>query len=364
MKKLSLILIIPFVLCLSPKISALDLNIGAEGCILTNGNGDAIFEKNADEKLPMASTTKIMTCIVALEKCDLRERVAITEKSAGIEGSSLYMKAGDTSSVKDLLYAAMLRSANDAASALAIHVSGDEESFVALMNEKAEELGMTSTHFANPHGLPDDSHYTTARDFARLASYALDDAAFAKIASAKEYVVTLNGTDKRPVKNHNKLLFTYDGAVGCKTGFTKSSGRCLVSAAERDGVRLICVTLNDPDDWRDHAALLDYGFEKYEHRVLFGAGEIERRFHLFGDGAITASNNSPFSATVERGSEISYVIEGDRFPCPPITRGDKIATVVIYSNGKRVGEVDLYSEDGVEMPERPGFFYKLLNLFR
>ena len=222
-------------------------------------DGEVLYEKNADEELPMASTTKIMTCIIALETCDADEVVTVTYPSSLTEGSSLYLKEGDEVTVSDLVYAAMLRSANDAASALACHISWSEDEFTHLMNETALSLGMTHTHFDNPHGLPSDAHYTTARDLARLASYAMNNEEFRKVASTERYDVTVSGAVKTVV-NHNKLLFTYPGADGVKTGYTKTAGRCLVSSAERDGVRLICVTLRDPDDWRDHKALLDYGF--------------------------------------------------------------------------------------------------------
>ena len=232
--------------------------ISAKGAIVTCGD-EVLYEKNADEKLPMASTTKIMTCIIALEMCDPDEVVTVTYPSSIVEGTSLYLKEGDTITVRDLIYAAMLRSANDAASALARHISWNEAEFSYLMNEKAAKLGLTSTHFDNPHGLPSDAHYTSARDLARLAEYAMNNEEFRKIASTGKYTVTVSGR-ARIVINHNKLLSAYPGADGVKTGYTKNAGRCLVSSAERDGVRLICVTLSDPDDWSDHKALLDYGF--------------------------------------------------------------------------------------------------------
>lgn len=230
----------------------------ANSAIVTS-DSEVLYEKNADEARPMASTTKIMTCIIALEMCDPDEIVTVTYPSSIIEGTSLYLKEGDTISVRDLIYASMLRSANDAASSLARHISWSEAEFTYLMNEKAASLGMTSTHFDNPHGLPSDAHYSTARDMAKLAEYAMNNEEFRKIASTKKYTVTVSGKG-RILINHNKLLSAYPGADGVKTGYTKEAGRCLVSSAERDGVRLVCVTLSDPDDWRDHKALLDYGF--------------------------------------------------------------------------------------------------------
>ncbi|MBQ7669332.1 MAG: D-alanyl-D-alanine carboxypeptidase [Clostridia bacterium] len=263
MKKCVILAAVLCALIFAAKIFAADApSVSARSAVLVTSDGEVLYEHNADERLPMASTTKIMTCLIAIENCDLDEEITVTSASAGIEGSSLYMKEGDVTTVKDMLYAAMLRSANDAASVLAVHVSWSEKEFAALMNEKARALGMNDTHFTNPHGLPDADHYTSARDFARLASYAMENEIFAGIAGTKEYVVTINGAERKPVKNHNRLLFTYDGCTGVKTGYTRSSGRCLVSTAERDGVRLICVTLSDGNDWHDHTALLDYGFNK------------------------------------------------------------------------------------------------------
>ena len=331
-------------------------DISAASAILVTSEGEVIFEKNADTPLPMASTTKIMTCILALEMCDLNDRVRVPKDAVGVEGSSLYLSEGDTLTLEDLVYAAMLRSANDAAETLALRISGSDEAFAEVMNEKAASLGMTSTHFSNPHGLPGADHYTTARDFSRLAAYAMKNRTFAKIAGTKEYVVTVNGNEKHPVKNHNKLLFTYDGATGLKTGFTKASGRCLVSSAERDGVFLICVTLSDPDDWRDHAALFDYGFENYVHTEIIAKCEIKKTLHVFGDGYVTSSNKKPLSATVKRGAEISYVIEGDRFPAPPIEEGDVVATAKVYSNGVLVGSIPLVAENSITLPERKRLF--------
>ncbi len=233
-------------------------SVSAKSAILVS-DGEVLYEKNADERLPMASTTKIMTCLIALERCDPDETVVVTKASCGIEGTSLYLRDGDTATVRDLVYAAMLRSANDAASALAVHVSWTEEEFCRLMNDKAKSLGMTSTHFDNPHGLPSEDHYTTARDFAALALYAMNNEEFRAVVSTTSCSIKISGKS-RALINHNRMLKSYEGADGVKTGYTKTAGRCLVSSAERGGVRLICVTLSDPDDWRDHTALLDYGF--------------------------------------------------------------------------------------------------------
>ena len=362
MKKFCCALFALYFLSTSIPVSA-SPSVSAKAACLMTAEGDVLFEKNADERLPMASTTKIMTCLAAIENCSLSDEVEVTKESAGTEGSSLYLNAGDRVSAKDLLYAAMLRSANDAASALAVHVAGSEEAFADLMNKKAAELGMENTRFANPLGLPDEGHYTTARDFARLASHAMQNRTFAKIASAKEYVVTVNGDEKRPVKNHNRLLFSYDGACGVKTGFTKTSGRCLVSAAERGGVKLVCVTLDAPDDWQDHRALLDYGFGLCSHGVIVHEGEIKKQFHVFGAGYVTAENAEEISATVRKGCTVSYVITGDRLPALPIVKGDVLGTLTVLSDGRVAGECELTAAEDAPLPPEKGFFEKIKELF-
>ena len=227
-------------------------------------SGDFIAERDADARRPMASTTKIMTALVVLEAMDPDTVVKIPAAAVGIEGSSIYLFVDEKMTVRTLLYGLLLSSANDAAAALALVCAGSIESFAEQMNRKANELGLTNTHFVNPHGLHDDAHYSTARDMARLAAAALENPTFAEIVSTVRYSVPQNDTDAtRLFLNHNRLLRSYGGTIGVKTGFTKASGRCLVSAARRDGLTLIAVTLNDPNDWRDHAALYDWGFSQY-----------------------------------------------------------------------------------------------------
>ena len=223
-------------------------------------SGIFLYEKNADERRGMASTTKIATAIVAIESGRLDETVTVSENMIGAEGSSLYLKAGEELSVKELLYGLMLRSANDAAEALAIHLSGSVDAFVLKMNELAERLGLYHTHFENPHGLDGKMHYTTAKELALLSAYAETNEIFREVVSTKSTRIG-SGESRRLLQNHNKMLSQYDGACGIKTGFTKKCGRTLVSSYYNGGVHLICVTLNAPDDWRDHQRLLDYGKE-------------------------------------------------------------------------------------------------------
>ncbi len=232
--------------------------------------GDVLYEDNADEKMLIASLTKIMTAILIIENCELDRLVIVKPDWCYIEGSSMYLKAGKMYSVNDLLYGMMLTSGNDAATALACHCSGDVEKFADLMNAKAKELGMSDSSFKNPHGLNDDGHYSTARDMATLTAYCMENEIFREIVSTKSYTV-----DELTYINHNKLLWNYDGCVGVKTGYTMAAGRTLVSCAERNGMRLICVTLGAPDDWNDHMKLYDEAFDKYELTVYdpqyFGA---------------------------------------------------------------------------------------------
>lgn len=218
-----------------------------------------LYEKNSNERLSMASTTKIMTAIVALEHILPDKEIVVDERACGIEGSSVYLKAGEVLTAEALLYALMLRSANDAAEALAYEISGSIEAFAFLMNEKAKSLGLKNTSFKNPHGLDCEGHYTTASDLAVITACAMCMPKFNEIASTYKKTIK-SSAETRLLVNHNKLLNSYDGCIGVKTGYTKKSGRSLVSAAERDSFCLICVTIDAPSDWQDHKYLLDYGF--------------------------------------------------------------------------------------------------------
>lgn len=259
----SIFLIFVFILYSTAIFSASDMRLSAKSAVLYDPHSESfLYSKNADTRLPMASTTKIMTALVAIESASLEATVDISDDAIGTEGSSLYLKKGERMTMGDLLFGLMLRSANDAAAAIAYEISGSIEAFADKMNEKAESLGLTDTHFTNPHGLDDKEHYTTARELAIITGEALKNDTFLQIVSTKKQIITNSDGESRLLINHNKLLNMYENTIGVKTGFTKKSGRCLVGAAERDGVRLITVTINAPDDWKDHIALFDYGFSK------------------------------------------------------------------------------------------------------
>lgn len=241
------------------KASAENLYTSAVGgCVIEAESGRVLFEKNKDKKVPMASTTKIMTAITAIENCEnLDEKFEISPKAVGVEGTSLYLRKGDVYSTRDLLYALMLISGNDASVAIAEHVAGSTSEFVTLMNELAKKIGANSTHFANTHGLDADGHYTTAYDLALITAYALNNDTFREIVSTKNTKITNSNGENRYLKNKNKLLFTLDGCIGVKTGFTNDAGRCLVSAIERNGMRLVCVVLNCGPMFEESATLLN-----------------------------------------------------------------------------------------------------------
>ncbi len=234
-------------------------------CLIEASTGRVLAEKNADARLAMASTTKIMTAITAIEHCnDLDEVFEISPKAVGVSGTSLYLRQGEKMSVRDLLYGLMLVSGNDASVAIGERVGGTFEHFVDLMNFTAHKLGAKNTHFENTHGLDEKGHYTSAHDLARIAAYALDNDVFRQIVSTQNKKITSEAGKDRYLCNKNKLLRTFDGAIGVKTGFTDDAGRCLVSAAERDGMRLVCVVLNCRPMFEECARLMEEGFATYK----------------------------------------------------------------------------------------------------
>ncbi len=235
-------------------------SVSAKHAVLLDAvGGDFLWEKDADTRVPMASTTKIATAIAVLEALPLEKTVTVPKEAVGVEGTSAYLTEGERLTVRDLLHALLLASANDAAITLAIACDGSVAAFSARMNRLADELSLKNTHFENPHGLPADAHYTTARELALLSAYAMHNPAFTEIVAKKHYTCQTS-TQTRAFRNHNKLLSFSADAVGIKTGFTKASGRCLVGAANRDGALLISVTLSAPNDWNDHISLWNYGF--------------------------------------------------------------------------------------------------------
>lgn len=251
-----------------PAGAATDIS-AASAVVMDAESGRVIYQKDPHQRRLIASTTKLLTALVALEwGRDLQEVVTIDPAWAGVEGSSIYLRAGEEITLEALLYGMLLRSGNDAAVAVAGFCAGSVEAFVARMNQKAEQLGMKDSHFSNPNGLNAEDHYSTAYDMALLGRACLANETLAKMMATRS--VTFGA---RVFTNHNKLLWQYEGCVGMKTGYTEKAGRTLISAARRDGLTLICVTLNDPNDWSDHTALLDEGFRGFQAQCAAAAGE-------------------------------------------------------------------------------------------
>lgn len=309
--------------------------VSAHSAILTEKEtGRVIYAKAEKERLPMASTTKIITAICALESedMDMEREVEISTAAAGVEGSSMYLQQGEKMTLGDLLYGLMLSSGNDAAIAVAETISGDTAAFVDKMNEFAVQLGATDTHLTNPNGLPDDNHYSTATDMAKITSYALKNHQFAEITACKSYRIDREGVAyPRVLKNHNRLLSMYDGCIGVKTGFTKAAGRCLVSAAERDGMTLICVTLNAPDDWNDHMSLFNFGFENYSVKKLADTREVVCSAEIGGtDGeSVPVCPGEDFSYPIKSGESVNKEVNIYPEPTAPIAAGERLGEMKI-----------------------------------
>ena len=331
-----------------------------------------LYEKNADTRLGEASTTKIMTALVVSEELPLDKVVAVPDEAVGVEGSSVYLSAGELLSVRELLLALLLESANDAAVALAIATAGSLPAFAELMNEKATELGLKDTHFTNPHGLYDEQHYTTARELAIITAEALNSDELREIFATKSATIPLGAKKdsderegKRYLRNHNKMLSLYEGAIGVKTGFTKKTGRCLVSAAERDGMTLICVTLSAPDDWNDHTALLDHGFGSYSRVTLYEKGELRIPYALTGGSEqyVTATNSEPLTMTLPKGFEIDQAALNSEFPhhfeFAPVEAGALLGRVTVSLEGRQISSplVAAYGVPSAKRREHKRFIF-------
>lgn len=317
-----------------------------------------IYTKNENERLAMASTTKIMTALVALENIPLDTPLEIPREAVGIEGSSLYLEEGEILTAKSLLYGLMLGSANDAAAALAIEISGSVEEFAKLMNERAEKIGLSDTSFKNPHGLDSEGHYTTAHDLAKIAAEALKNENFKEISSS--YKKTLESSEKtRLVVNHNKLLKSYEGCIGVKTGYTKKSGRSLVSAAERDGLTLIAVTIDAPDDWRDHRELLDFGFSLLEKRALAVEGEYKFNLPVFDgeESFVSVSNkDSLYKIFNKNDNDFNVNIKLNRYTAAPVSEGAVLGELIFSKDGEELARLPLTADKTINKRERKGFF--------
>lgn len=263
------------ILMLPAKTQAFE-QTSAKACVIFEANsGRLLYDKNKDIQLPEASTTKIMTALVTIENTNVDEKIKIPKQAVGIEGSSIYLREGEQLTVKELLYGLMLRSGNDCAVALALHVGGTIENFANMMNQKAKQLGCKNTNFVNPHGLPDENHYTSAYDLGLISCEAIKNPVFKQIVSAKSTTISNDGYDyDRYLKNKNKILTLFDGANGIKTGYTKKAGRCFVGSAYRNGMQLVVVLLNCAPMFEESMQLMQRCFEQYEMKNLLRIDDI------------------------------------------------------------------------------------------
>lgn len=314
--------------------------------LMEAGSGRVLASRNETQERSIASTTKIMTCLVALEHSELTEKVTVKREHLR-EGSSMYLLEGETLTMEELLYGLMLPSGNDAAECIAAHCGGNGGSaqFVRWMNEKAKALGMEHTSFANPSGLDEMGHSSCALDMARLAAYAMQNPTFARIVSTRMASV---GT--RTMTNHNKLLASYSGCVGLKTGYTGDAGRTLVTCAERGGMRMIAVTLHDGSDWADHAALYDYGFSAYALSSGAKKGEAYGSVSVDGQSVSAVAAESFRYPTVEN-EALSVRAELPQTVSAPVRKGQTFGTLVISCGETEVGRVDLVSARSVQAQE-------------
>lgn len=332
--------------------------ISAQHCVLMDASTKRVlYEKSPDDRALIASTTKIMTALVVCEQANVLDRVRIPKEAVGIEGSSMYLREGEVLTVQELLYGLMLHSGNDAAVALAIYCAGTVEGFAQLMNDKAHRLGLNQTHFENPHGLDSPEHYSTARDLAVLAAYAMDNPIFAKTVSAKS--VSAGG---RILRNHNKLLWRVDGADGVKTGFTKAAGRILVSSATRQGRRLVAVTINAPDDWNDHSALLENGFSRYTVKKLVHKGEslgtVEVAGGQYPNVNLLAAED--FDFPLAKDEKVKIVLQGIGFVYAPVIQEQAAGCAYVYVDDQCVGKVELLYGDSIEQIKPKASFWSRL----
>lgn len=337
-----------------------------------------IIGKNEDVKSAMASTTKIMTSIVILEKADLDEMVTVSAKAGGTGGSRLGLKKGDKASVKNLLYGLMLRSGNDAAVALAEHVGGSVKEFAEIMNEKASELGLTNTHFVTPHGLDDANHYTTALELAKLTDYAMNNETFAKIVGTKSITIYINN-QPRQINNTNELLGTLNGVVGVKTGFTNNAGRCLVTETKRNNMDIITIVLGadtKKDRTKDSVNLIEYTFSKYKmYNVEEQIIEEFNKWKNINEKRILITKGKQSNPKLALGAiekaiipicdddKIEYSINALTEVEAPVEQWNVMGTLTVKLNGEILENIDIVNVNEVQKRDWKDYFKIVLNTY-
>lgn len=325
-------------------VSAKSNNVSAQkAVVIDKSTSTVLYQKSSNEKCSMASTTKIMTCLIACEKLKQNDIVTITNKMLDkTEGSLIYLKVGDKITVSDLIKGALLASGNDAANSLAVYTSGSVSEFVKLMNLYAIKFKMSNTHFETPSGLDSKNHYSTAYDMALLTSHALDNKIFASVCKLQKADITING-NVQTIYNHNKLLYQTENCIGVKTGFTEKSGRCLVSAYDYKGSTIIIVTLNDYDDWNDHKKLFDYA--KNQYKTLSKTENIS--IDCVGTNRKKVVCTAQFDVSYLDNLTFKYYYYPILYA--PILQNTKVGKTEIYSNNKLIRTVDIIVPESVKV---------------
>lgn len=312
-------------------------------------SGRLLLDCKSSQQSLIASTTKIMTALIICERCNVLDQIQIPKQAVGIEGSSMYLKEGERLTLQELLYGLMLSSGNDAAVALALYCCGSIPEFANLMNDKARTLGMSGTHFENPNGLDSENHYSTAKDLAILASYAMENPIFRKTVSTKTITV-----GNRFLRNHNKLLWRYPGADGVKTGFTKAAGRILVSSAVQERRRLVAVTINDPNDWMDHTQMLNQGFSQFNLQRIVTVGDCVGYREIVGGTparvAVLAGENFVYSIAQQERPQL--LLAGNGMIYAPVAEGADAGYAYILLSGKAVGKIPVVYGETSEILQR------------
>ena len=360
------IFIFSFVLCAVPLFSYgyCKAEISAESAVVINAETkEIIFEKNAFLKKSMASTTKIMTSLIAVESGRLSDKVTVTDK-INSDGSSVGLKEGYTLTLENLVYAMMLESGNDAAEVTAEYFCASEERFSDLMNKKAREIGMNNTNFVTASGLDSDEHYTTAYDMALLGAYAVRNPVFRRFCSTEAKTVTyINPSVSMAFSNHNKLLNNCEGVYGIKTGFTKKSGRCLVTSCQRNGINLVCVTLNAPDDWNDHRKLYEICFSELNTTIINCV--FSKRINVYGsdkESIKVKTNEDTYTFASLNDAEVKIQTIMPEIHYAPIKRGDIVGEIRIVSDNETIRSVPIISTEDAECTE--GRMYRKMNLLQ
>ena len=326
--------------------------------VLDTVSGRVLYEKAPHDRSLIASTTKIMTALIVCEQCNVLDRMRIPKEAVGIEGSSMYLQEGEVLTLQELLYGLMLSSGNDAAVALAIYCGGTVEGFAQLMNDKARNLGLNNTHFENPNGLDSPGHYSTARDLAILSAYAMENPIFRQTVSTKSLML-----GQRYLTNHNKLLWRVEGADGVKTGYTKAAGRILVSSAARNNRRLVAVTIDAPDDWNDHAALLEAGFSRYQIQKIVTKGQLLGTVEVVGGETHTVQvlAGEDFCYALAPEEQPQWMLPGPGFVYAPAVEGADAGVAYVTVAGKAVGKIPVVFGQTIEqIPEETKSFWHRL----